>query len=221
MKVVLKGEISKNDISSLVDLDVIFDVSYRPGFTIVEASGDDEDIFVNYLRERYVEGHLFADLTVGEAYYGRLVDVGKYGFGVFCDINSQKDVLISLNSLRELFGGRQSTREYVYSKGLIDGLCVKIDLIRVERGTEKVWGTINREWSDKYLKDGNIMVSKTSKEQILNILNNSSFKNSVEIMDLCSDSFVLVCRGGVDPPGIVHLVGNRLRMARLGIVGEL
>jgi len=220
VKVVIKGKIKREEISSSVDLDVQYDISYKDGFTIFQIEGEDQVIFSNFLTKNYEEGHLFKDLSM-ETYKGRLVDVGRYGFGIFCDIGSEKDVLISLHSLRDLFGGKYSTREYIYSKGLIDGLCVDVDVIRIDRGTDKIWGTLNGQWCGKYLIVGNITVSNVNKVQLKDAIEKSGFSRSLNITDLCNDSFILSCSEGVDPPGILHVIGSRLRQARLGIVGEI
>lgn len=220
VRVVLKGLVKKEDISSIVDLKVEYAISHRKDFTIIDVEGEDEEIFHNFLKQKYEIGHLMGDLNLN-TYQGRLIDVGKYGFGVFCDIGAEKDVLISLNSLREVFGGKRSTREYIFSKGLIEGLCLDVDLVRIERGTGKIWGSINMEWSQRYLQDRNITVSKVAKDQLMDLINGTSFKSTLEVMDLCKDSFIVKCGEGIDPPGIVHIIGSKLPKARLGIVGEI
>lgn len=220
MKITLKGNITREQISSQLDLDVTFETTYRPGFTIVEYAGEDYEIFSNYLKNNFEMGHLMSELKTG-IYAGRLVDVGKYGFGIFCDINSQKEALISLNSLRETFGKKLPTREYIFKKGLVDGLCVNIRITRLERGTDQIWAEIDSEWAEKYLKSGYVTISKVDRKELESVINNSTFKKSLELIPLCKDSFVISCKEGIDPPGIVNFIGSRLNGARLSIVGEV
>ncbi|MBN1785801.1 MAG: DUF2110 family protein [Candidatus Methanofastidiosa archaeon] len=220
MKITLKGDIAKDRLQSMVDLDIRFDISHRPGLTVVEFEGEDEVVFSNYLKANFEICYTLDELAL-DLYKGKLVDVGNYGFGIFCDISSQKEVLISLNSLREVFGGKLSTREYIFKKGLIEGLCVDVRLTRIERGTGRVWGELDREWVKKHLLDGSITVSMVELDKLKRLINGTSFRNSIKIIPLCESSFLLRCKEGIDPPGIVHLIGSGIREARLGIVGEI
>jgi len=220
VKITLKGTVTREQISSQLDLDVSFETTYRTGFTIVEYAGEDHEIFCNYLKNNFELGYLMSELN-SDIYPGRLVDVGKYGFGIFCDINSQKEALISLNSLRETFGKKLPTREYIYKKGLVNGLCVNVRITRIERGTDQIWAEIDKEWADKYLKRGYVTISRADRRELESIIKNSSFRNSLGLIPLCKDSFAISCKEGIDPPGIVNFIGSRLKDARLGIVGEI
>lgn len=219
MKIALLDDVSKNDIERQVDLDVTISVTRSDRYTLVEFEGEDEEMLYNYLATTYRVGHPLSDLALS-VYTGRLVDVGKVGFGLYCDIGSDTDVLIPLHALREAFGGTSSTRDYIAHYGLVEGLCIDVELTKVEVGTERIWGRPSVDWISRYLQEGTIFVAGARASELEAVVASSPFSRSLIIEEICEKSFAIRCAEGIDPPGIVAFFGKRLKHARFGIVGE-
>ena len=85
-----------------------------------------EEIFVfNLLKKEIGSVNEFKDIEVAKMYKGTLVDVGKFGFGIFVDcaiLNPNVDVLLNLNVLRDQLcaGKKISLREIVKDYDIID-----------------------------------------------------------------------------------------------------
>ena len=219
MKIALLDPVTRHDIERQLDLDVTFTVKHEDRYTIIEFEGEDEEVMYNYLATTYRVGHPLSELTLS-VYTGKLVDVGKVGFGLYCDIGSDTDALIPLHALREAFGDQWSARDYIAHYGLVEGLCIDIELTKVEVGTERVWTRPSPEWMTRYLIDGTILVAGTRQSELEGAIANSPFARSLTIKRICETSFAIRCSEGIDPPGIVAYFGKRLHSARFGIVGD-
>ena len=219
MKFTIKGTVAKEEIASRIDLDVSLSVTNSGPYTIVEFSGPDEDVLDAFLTAEYPRGYLFKDLAPGR-YKGVLVDVGKVGYGVYCDIGAERDVLLDLHGLRDVFGSAASTRQLIFSHGLIEGLCVDIEITRIDRGTDKIWGNLSREWVECTLTKGAVLVAGVSRDELLGAISKSPFRDTVAVESLCKRSHKITCSGITEPPGVVSYLGKMLRAARFGIVGE-
>ena len=221
MKITLQGRISKEEISRSIDLEVEFNLQERGEYTVLEYWGEDEEIFGSFIKDRYEEALFLKDVKNG-IYSGTLVDVGKVGYGIYCDFNCEKDALISLASLRETFGGHLSTRQYIQEYGIVEGLCVEIMVTRVDRGTDKIWASFAPEWKERVLsRKGTILVSMCTRDELEGALGETTFAKHIKIDSLCETSHMLTCLHDVDPPGIVSLLGKFIPRARFGIVGDL
>lgn len=219
MKITLLDKITRDDIKKNIDLDITYSIRSIGKFTEIDFEGEDKDIFEQYLLSTYRQGFPLKNLKQAK-YLGKLVDVGKFGYGIYCDIGSEKDALIDLNTLRKTFGGKLSTRQYISKYGLVNGLCVEVNLTQVKRGIERVWAELSPEWIETFLKEGTIFVSDVEEGLLKNAVAHSPFRDSIIIGRICSTSFTLTCSGRTEPPGVVSYLGKMLRKARFGIVGE-
>lgn len=220
MKITIKGTVAAEEIASRIDLDVSFSVNHVGAYTVVECSGPDEEVFESFLLSEYRRGFLFGDLVPGP-YKGVLVDVGKVGYGVYCDIGAERDVLLDLHGLREVFSCTASTRQIIYNYGLVSGLCVDIEVTRVDRGTDKIWGKLSKEWAERTLSTGAILVAGITKDELSSAIGKSPFRDTVSVESLCESSHKIRCSGITEPPGVVSYLGKHLRTARFGIVGDI
>ncbi|MHC1605208.1 MAG: hypothetical protein ACXQTP_04500 [Candidatus Methanofastidiosia archaeon] len=219
MNILLNDKIKREDLQTQIDLDITFSLRERGRFTEVAFEGEDEEIFKNFLLSNYRRGYLLRDIEK-KAYWGRLNGVGQFGYGVYCDISAEKDVLLDLHYFRREFGGMRSLRQYIWKTGLIEGLWVRINITRVEIGTERIWGELDKEWKKEYLQKGNILVSGVDFSYVLDALMHSPFSKKVVAREIYATSSVLACKRNTQPQGVVHLLGKRLKKARFGIVGE-
>ncbi len=215
----IKGTVAMEEIASRIDLDVSLSVTHVGAYTVVEFSGPDEEVLEAFLSNEYPRGYLFKDIVPGK-YKGLLVDVGKVGYGVYCDIGAERDVLLDLHGLRDVFGSKDSTRHIIFNHGLIDGLCVDIEITRVDRGTDKLWGVLSKEWVAKHLTKGTLLAACITRDDLMSAIMKSPFRDTVTVESLCKTSHKIVCSGITEPPGVVAYLGRMLHTARFGIVGE-
>jgi len=220
VNITLQGAIARQDIASAVDLEVSFEVEQSGPYTVVTFSGPDEEIFEAFLVSRYRRFYRLRDLEEGKVYPGRLVDVGKVGFGVYCAIGSERDVLLDLHGLREVFSSTASTRQIIFSQGLVEGLCVEAEVTRIDRGLDRLWGRLSPAWIERTLIPGAVIVAGISAETLSAAIASSPFRDTTTMESLCERSHRIICSGITEPPGVVAYLGRKLREARFGIVGE-
>ncbi len=219
MNYTIKGMVTMEEIASHIDLDVSLSVTHVGAYTVVEFSGSDEEVLEAFLSKGYPRGYLFKDIVPG-MYKGILVDVGKVGYGVYCDIGAERDVLLDLHGLRDVFGSKGSARHIIFNYGLINGLCVDIEITRVDRGTDKIWGVLSKDWVSQHLVKDIVLVACITRDDLMGAIMKSPFRDTVTVESLCRTSHKIVCSGITEPPGVVAYLGRMLHTARFGIVGE-
>jgi hypothetical protein len=107
-----------------------------------------EEIFVSNLLKREIGSiHEFADVKEGQILKGTLVDVGKFGFGLFVDcaiLNPEIDILINLHTLRDQLckGKEKSLKEIVEAYDFINNFPLYVKIIKIDRDKNELQGEI-------------------------------------------------------------------------------
>ncbi|TFG04645.1 MAG: DUF2110 family protein [Promethearchaeota archaeon] len=188
--------------------------------------GPEETFVYNLLRNEIGSIIDFDDVKSGNIYKGTLVDVGKYGFGLFVDcgiVNPKTDVLMSLNDLRgQLCKGKKiSLREIVKTYDLMDHFPFSIKITRSDEVKKELQGIIHEDSLTLFEKLTNehldaVFVSGASKNQFKKaIIKKGHFRDIVSIERFGFLEHAVILRENTTAQGIIADIGRYLRGCKL------
>ncbi len=189
-----------------------------------------EDLFVyNLLKKEIGTITEFKDIKIGEKYKGRLIDVGKYGFGLFVDCaiwNPEVDILINLNVLRkDLCGGKKkSVREIIKAYDFIDRFPVEVEIVDINMEKHNLQGKFTSSCLSIYRKilneklDG-VFVSGATKNQFKKaLIRTGHLRDIVSIERYGFLEHIVILKDNTDAPGIIAHIGKYLKNCKLSAI---
>ena len=189
-------------------------------------SGPEETFVLNLLKKEIGTIIEFKDSEVGKKYKGTLIDVGKYGFGIFVDcavVNPKVDVLVNLNILRTQLcnGKKKSAREIIKAYDFIDLFPVEVEVIEKDSEKHNLQGKLSTEYLNLYKKilnerlDG-VFVSGTTKNHFKKVLIKSGhLRDIVSIEGFGFLENIVILSENTDAPGIIAHIGKYLRNCKM------
>lgn len=188
----------------------------------VDIEGEDEEFVGNVLLQRYGGVSEFGALSTDSTFRGQLVDVGKVGYGLYCDIGimgpPKMDVLVPLHNLRsQLSMPKSSLRTISSTLVLVDHLPVEVRITEIDTAHHKTTGelaesTLSRikRWAgDDHQR---LLVLGCTKNIIEDALTKSGHSQDIyQIEKLGHFEFSLRCKRSTRASGILAAIGPRLK----------
>lgn len=188
----------------------------------IDIEGEDEEFVGNVLTQRYGHVSEFGALSTDSTIKGQLVDVGKVGYGLYCDIGimgpPKMDVLVPLHNLRsQLSMHKSSLRTISSALVLVDHLPLEVHITQLDSANRKITGElakstlerINRWASDDHQR---LLVLGCTKEIIENALRKSGHSEDIYRMEkLGHFEHSLRCKRSTRASGILAAIGPILK----------
>lgn len=189
-----------------------------------------EEIFVlNLLKKEIGSLNEFKHIELGKMYKGTLVDVGKFGFGIFVDcaiMNPQEDVLLNLNVLRDQLcaGKKKSLREIIKAYDLIDHFPVEVKITEIDAEKHQIQGRLTDKSLGLYQKilseklEG-IFVSGATKNQFKKaLIKRGHLRDIISVERYGFLENIVILKEGTDAPGIIAHIGKYLRNCKMSAI---
>jgi len=208
------------DIKKLRTFDKRFEISIE---------GPEEHFVFNLLRKEIGAIKEFKDVEQGQIFKGTMVDIGKFGFGIFVDcaiLNPKTDVLINLHSLREQLcqGKKLSIKEIIKSYDFIDNFPVSVKITKVDKEKNKLKGEFANDFLNLYKK----ILSENLEAVFVSGATNSQFKKALNKSDHLRDvnsikrygylEHLAILKESSDAPGIIANIGKYLKHCKLSAI---
>jgi len=217
----IRSEIS--EMISELDVKLISVGTDKKERIVVNVEGEDEEFISNALAKEYGKTHSSENLTPKTTYLGRLVDVGKVGYGFYVDIgvvdSSRMDALVPLHKIREQLNLVGPLRTIAEAFVLVDYLPVKVRLTSIDLYSNKIEAEFDQELLStlkSWLKDDHerLLVFGANRGQIELALKKTGHREDIyEIEQLGKFEFSLMCKRSTRASGILAAIGPRLRGA--------
>jgi hypothetical protein len=217
-------ETIRSEISTMIselDTQLISIGTDKKERVVVNVKGEDEEFISNALAKEYGQTLSSEEVIPNTTYLGRLVDVGKVGYGLYVDIgvadSPRMDALIPLHKLREQLNLVGPLRTVTDAFVLVDYLPVKVKLTSIDLYNSRIEaefdeGTLSRMTS--WLKDDHerLLVFGANRAQIESSLKKAGHREDIyEIEQLGKFEFSLRCKRSTRASGILAAIGPRLR----------
>ncbi|MFX1337512.1 MAG: DUF2110 family protein [Promethearchaeota archaeon] len=189
-----------------------------------------EEIFVfNLIKKEIGSVNEFNDIEVGKQYKGTLIDVGKFGFGIFVDcaiLNPQIDVLLTLNVLRDQLcaGKKKSVREIIKAYDFIDHFPVEVKITEIDAENHQIQGRLSDASVGLYQKivsenlEG-IFVSGATKNQFKKaLIKRGHLRDIISVERHGFLENIVILKEGTDAPGIIAHIGKYLKNCKLSAI---
>ena len=188
---------------------------------VLELDGPDEMFLHNMLRKKVGTIQEFKDLRVETVHRGLMVDVSKFGFGIFADCGIQEprtDVLLSLHELREQLcaGKKRSIREIIQGCGFEENFPVFVEITDIDFHRREASGKLasrSLNLLQKMVKEGldGIFLSGETKGQFKKALIGKGHLRDIVSMERHAFlEHVVVLKPGTSAPGIIAEIGPEL-----------
>ena len=207
----------------IADLDlssVVLDVNKKE-HVYLSVDGPDSEFVVNLLAQEYGKTPEYHEIVPEGTYSGRLVDVGKVGYGIYVDIGLSEpkiDALIPLHRIREQMDMENTPlRKIARSLILVDYLPATIRVTEVNYDNEQIGAEFAREFLGRlndWMSDDHerLFVFGANREMIESTLEKTGHSDDIyEIQKLGFFEFVLQCKRSTRASGILAAIGPRMR----------
>ncbi|TFF89184.1 MAG: DUF2110 family protein [Promethearchaeota archaeon] len=206
-----------------LDIEIDLITLTESGNIYIRFTGLDEEFAFNLLKKEFHVCKNLTEFEVNSEVYGKLIQVGKYGFGIFTNIgaiynDTFTDALIPLHKLREqLMENRKiSTRKIIDIYGLINNMPIKLLITDIDINEYKIEASLSKDqlllfnkWINNEMEIINIC--GVLKSKIVKVLNQTNHKRDIkEIKELGLFEYSLICKPGTEAPGIISHIGSRL-----------
>ncbi|MHA2393439.1 MAG: DUF2110 family protein [Promethearchaeota archaeon] len=189
-----------------------------------------EEIFVyNLLKSEIGSVTEFKDVKENAILKGTLVDIGKFGFGLFVDcaiMNPKVDVLISLKALRDQLsnGQKKSLKTIIEAYDFIDHFPLYIKITQIDRINNKLQGEIAPETLKMFRKIQRenleaVFLSGETKGQFKKIITGKGhFRDIITIKRFGFLENLVLLKEATDAPGIIAHIGKELKYCKLSAI---
>ncbi len=188
---------------------------------VVNIEGEDTEFIANALAKEYGKSLLSDNLSPNVKYPGRLLDVGKVGYGLYVDIgvtdSPRMDALVPLHKMREQLNLLGPLKTITEAFILVDYLPINVKLTSIDLYNNRVEAEFDqklisrlREW----LQDDHerLLVFGANYRQIESSLKKSGHREDIyEIEQLGKFEFSLRCKRSTRASGMLAAIGPRLR----------
>jgi hypothetical protein len=188
---------------------------------LANIEGEDEEFIASALAKEYGKSLSSENLLPNTTYSGRLLDVGKFGYGLYVDIgvvDSQRmDALIPLHKMREQLNLVGPLKTIAEAFILVDYLPIKVRLTSIDLYNSRVEAEFDEESLSRlkaWLEDDHerLLVFGANLRQIESSLKKSGHREDIyEIEQLGKFEFSLRCKRSTRASGILAAIGPRLR----------
>ncbi|MHA2223449.1 MAG: DUF2110 family protein, partial [Candidatus Thorarchaeota archaeon] len=172
---------------------------------VVNLEGEDEEFVANALAKDYGQSLSSEKLLPNTEYLGRLLDVGKFGYGIYVDIgvidSPRMDALVPLHKMREQ----------------LNMIGIKVRVTSIDLYNSRVEGEFDQELLSRlkaWLEDDHerLLVFGANLRQIEGSLKKTGHREDIyEIEQLGKFEFSLRCKRSTRASGILAAIGPRLR----------
>ncbi len=182
-----------------------------------------EEIFVyNYLSKEMGVIKQFSGIQIGDALKGRLLEVGKVGFGIFVDcgvFSPNIEPLLSLNTLRRQLGNNKkiSLSNIIKTFDFIDNAPVWVRVIDKNEIKNQLEVEMDTKYLDFYYKiinediEGLFVIGETKSQLKRSLESTGHYRDIVFIEKFGFLDHLLLLKKGTEAPGIISDIGKRLR----------
>ncbi len=187
----------------------------------LSVDGPDSEFVINLLAQEYGKTPEYHEIVPEEIFSGRLVDVGKVGYGIYVDIGLSEpkiDALIPLHRVREQMGMENTPlRKIARSLILVDYLPTKIRVTDVNYDNEQISAEFTREFLDRFydwISDDHerLLVFGANREMLESTLEKTGHTDDIyNIEKLGFFEFALQCKRSTRASGILAAIGPRMR----------
>lgn len=188
----------------------------------VVLNGEDAEAAKNYLAKEFHTPALINQLENGDTIKGKLVDVEKYGYGVYVDIGivspRPKDALIPLYILRKQLanGHIVSTRQIVKKYAFMDNLPLEIKIRDIDEDFETIEAELSENQIRRYkewIRQGldRILVCGATRQTVRKaIIKSGHLRDILSIQRLGLLEHAIVCKPGTTAQGLIAEIGRYL-----------
>ncbi|MHA1269733.1 MAG: DUF2110 family protein [Candidatus Helarchaeota archaeon] len=212
-----------NSLLKNLELDDILINLTNYGNIFISFSGNDEEFAYNLLKKEYHLCKEINNFNLNTVNYGKIVEIGKYGFGIFVNIGAFYDdifydALLPLYKLRSQLVNNKiiPVKKIIDLYGLINEMPIKIIIEKIDIAKKK----IEIKLSDNQLKkfkiwteNGNdrININGVLKRKIIDILKKTGHdRDIIKIEQLGLFEYSLLCKEDTSAPGIISNIGKNL-----------
>jgi len=183
-------------------------------------NGEDAEVAKNYLAKEFYTTTLINQLEKGIVIKGKLVDVEKYGYGVYVDIGvidpHPKDALISLYVLRRQLANDHmvSARQIVKKYAFMNYLPLEIKIRDINENFETIEAELSENQLKKYkewIKQGldRILVCGATRQMIRKaIIKSGHLRDVLSIERLGLLEHAVVCKSSTTAQGLIAEIGK-------------
>ena len=179
--------------------------------------GPDEEIAEKYLESRYGKVCRIQELEEEEIRRGKIIDLGKVGYGIYVDIGvvdsygKPVDALLPAFSLRKHLGvkGSISVRQMSKSLGLMDSFPLDIRLNKIDRRKSEIEARLTNSQARRLGRGRNrFYVCGETRRKIKNAVQRSGNSSKVvRVKRLGLLESEVQCSKDVDPHEILREIG--------------
>ena len=194
---------------------------------IVELEGEDEEAASNLLSHNYGQTCPLSELEANQTRKGKLLETGKYGYGLFIDIGieTQKrfDAFLPLHTLRRQLANdkKVSLRSLINAYGFLDYLSLEINIDSVDQVNKKVQVSLSenqlnifRKWNKSKL-DRLIICGIPRHHLKKMIIRTGHLRDIVAVERIGLLEEIIICKRGTNAPGILSEIGRLLKNAEI------
>jgi hypothetical protein len=188
---------------------------------VVNIEGEDEEFVANALAKDYGQSLSSEKLLPNTEYLGRLLDVGKFGYGIYVDIgvidSPRMDALVPLHKMREQLNMVGPLKSITDAFVLVDYLPIKVRVTSIDLYNSRIEGEFDQELLSRlkaWLEDDHerLLVFGANFRQIEGSLKKTGHREDIyEIEQLGKFEFSLRCKRSTRASGILAAIGPRLR----------
>lgn len=206
-------------LGNLIEVDAkVTSVSRGPrGWAVVSLEGSEEEVAAKYIESIHGTLSTLAELGEGDIRRGKIVDLGRVGYGIYVDIGvvdprgEPVDALVPTFSLKKHLGikGAMSIRRMSNLLGLMDNFPLDVRIFKVDRERLRVEARLTNAQARR-LKHGRhrFYVCGETRRKIKNAIQrtgNSSHVVRVKRLGLLENE--VQCSKDIDPHDILRDIG--------------
>ncbi len=217
-------ETIRSEVSEMIaelDTQLVSVGTDKKNHIVVKITGEDEEFVENALAKEYGRSLQSDNLVPNKTYPGQLIDVGKFGFGIYSDIgvtdSKRMDALIPLHQLREQLNMSGPLRAISEAFVLVDYLPVEVNIKSIDLYNERVETELDQSTLTRisaWMQDDHerLLVFGANRRQIESSLMKTSHREDIyEVEQLGKFEFSLRCKRSTRASGILAAIGPRLR----------
>ncbi|MFW9982014.1 MAG: DUF2110 family protein [Candidatus Thorarchaeota archaeon] len=188
---------------------------------VVNIEGEDEEFVANALAKEYGKSLLSDNLNPNTVYPGRLIDVGKVGYGLYVDIgvidSPKMDALVPLHKIREQLNFLAPLKTISEAFVFVDHLPTEVKLTNIDLFNNRIEAEFDQKVLSRvtdWLHDDHerLLVFGANQRQIEGTLKKSGHREDIyEIEQLGKFEFSLRCKRSTRASGILAAIGPRLK----------
>lgn len=189
---------------------------------IVELEGEDEEAAYNLLEHYYGTTCSLEQLKIEQTRKGKLIQTGKYGFGLFIDIgiDSEKkiDAFLPLHTLRHQLTKDEKIplRKLIHDYGFLDNLSLEVYIDSIDRLNRKIQVSLSsgqldifKKWIRSKLE--RLIVSGATRHHLKKVIIKSGhLRDIVAIERIGFLEEMIICKQGTNAPGMLSAIGSYL-----------